>query len=263
MAEVGACKRKPSWIDEDALHGPKVSGGKEVAKGGGKKKKNKGRGPWPLRNRAPTLARVHHTIHGYPYLMSGARGESSEALLGENRPKTSTGLEYAQLRASSRDLPQPPKPAPVSNGEWRIVRPSVTMGYVYGTSPILIHGPKAGVLPVISPSRKVSLTIPRSIQPYIVSRASEPPPSPTRKPAPPPSPRKQRSNSTAPTSPSTQHPSPHTTTTTTAAAPAARRHPTSPPNSLSTKPAKEAKPAPAQQQPPKTTTTTTTTSRSR
>ncbi|KAH6636994.1 hypothetical protein F5144DRAFT_646743 [Chaetomium tenue] len=121
-------KWKPAWIDEDALHGPKVSGGG--------KKKNKGRGSWPLRNRTPTLPRVHHTVHGYPYLMSGARGESSEALLGESRPKTATGLEYAQLRASSRDLPQPPKPALVSNRERRAIRPSVTMGYVYGASKI-------------------------------------------------------------------------------------------------------------------------------
>ncbi|EAQ90552.1 predicted protein [Chaetomium globosum CBS 148.51] len=129
MGEVkGVGKRKPAWIDEDALHGPKVSGGG--------KKKNKGRGSWPLRNRTPTLPRVHHTVHGYPYMMSGARGESSEALLGESRPKTATGLEYAQLRASSRDLPQPPKPALVSNRERRTIRPSVTMGYVYGASKI-------------------------------------------------------------------------------------------------------------------------------
>ena len=140
MGEVG--RRKSAWIDEDALHGPKVSGGKEVVVKG-EKKKSKRRGSWPLRNRAPTLPRVHPTVHGYPYMMSGARGESSEALPGESRPKTATGLEYAQLRASSRDLPQPPKPALVLNRERRIIRPSVTMGYVYGASKI--------PTPIISP----------------------------------------------------------------------------------------------------------------
>ncbi|KAK4127766.1 hypothetical protein N657DRAFT_678325 [Parathielavia appendiculata] len=35
-------------------------------------------------------------------------------------------------------------------------------------------------MPVIPPSRKASVTLPPSIQPYLASRASEPPPSPTR-----------------------------------------------------------------------------------
>ncbi|KAK4043459.1 hypothetical protein C8A01DRAFT_12981 [Parachaetomium inaequale] len=155
MEEVrGVCRRKqPSWIDEDALHGPKVVVKGGAGGGGGKKKKNE-RGSWPLRNRAPTLPRVHHTVHGYPYLVSGGRGKSSEALLGESRLQTTTGMEYAQLRASSRDLPQPPKPALVSNRDKRVIRPSVTMGYVYGASKI----PQPIVSPPVSPVRSAPTT---------------------------------------------------------------------------------------------------------
>ncbi|KAK4239665.1 hypothetical protein C8A03DRAFT_32266 [Achaetomium macrosporum] len=135
------CKRKSSWIDEDALHGPKVSGG---GRGFTREAKRKSRGSsWPLRYRAPTLPRVHHTVHGYPYSV-GEQGEgSSEAL-----------LDYAQLRDFSRVLPVPPKPALVANRDRRVIRPSVTMGYVYGASRI----PKPVISPPVSPTRSLPTT---------------------------------------------------------------------------------------------------------
>ncbi|KAK4127765.1 hypothetical protein N657DRAFT_678324 [Parathielavia appendiculata] len=162
---VEVCKGKASWIDEDALHGPKVSGGNVevttcggggggggVVVGGFRKKKNKekDRGSWPLRNRAPTSPRLHHTIMGSPYLKSGARGESSETLLCEAwETIQAVGMEHTQLRAFSEVLPQPPKPALVANRDNGIVRPPVTMGYVYGASRI----PKPIVSPPASPVR--------------------------------------------------------------------------------------------------------------
>ncbi|KAK3308782.1 uncharacterized protein B0T15DRAFT_392346 [Chaetomium strumarium] len=136
------CKRKSSWIDEDALHGPKVSSGGD--RGFTREAKRKSRGSsWPLRNRAPTLPRVHHTVHGYPYSV-GEQGEgSSEAL-----------LDYAQLRDFSRVLPVPPKPALVAHQDRRAIRPSVTMGYVYGVPGM----PKPVISPPVSPTRSLPVT---------------------------------------------------------------------------------------------------------
>lgn len=162
MGDGRVCRRKPSWIDEDALHGPKVGAGRGLSRGvelaggaGGKRKKS--RGSWPMRNRAPTLPRLHHTIHGYPYLMSGARDGSSEALLGESQFRTTlaaTGMDYAQLRASSRILPELPKPALIANRDRRVARPSVSMGYVYGVSKI----PQPIVSSPVSPGRLTPTT---------------------------------------------------------------------------------------------------------
>lgn len=153
MEEVKVCRGKASWIDEDALHGPKISGGGGEGEG---RKKKRNRGSWPLRYRAPTLPRVHHTVHGYPYTMSGGRnGSSSEALLGDGQQKTmSGGMGYAQLRAFSGTLLEMPKPALVTNRDRRVVRPSVTMGYVYGASRI----PQPIISPPSSPIRSSPTT---------------------------------------------------------------------------------------------------------
>ncbi|KAK3684954.1 hypothetical protein B0T22DRAFT_464574 [Podospora appendiculata] len=48
-----------SWIDEDALHGPKVGRRQRESK------RKRIRESWPLMNRAPTLPGLHHTYHGY------------------------------------------------------------------------------------------------------------------------------------------------------------------------------------------------------
>ncbi|KAK3904289.1 hypothetical protein C8A05DRAFT_42598 [Staphylotrichum tortipilum] len=124
----GVERRKESWIDEDALHGPRVKAVAQPLRGRG-----------PLRNRTPTLPRLHHTIHEYPYTMGASV----------------TGMAYAQLRAfSSSALPEPPKPALVANRDKRIIRPSVTMGYVYGASRI----PQPVLSPPPSPTRPSPMT---------------------------------------------------------------------------------------------------------
>ncbi|KAG7288900.1 hypothetical protein NEMBOFW57_005260 [Staphylotrichum longicolle] len=153
MEEVKVCRGKASWIDEDALDGPKISGGGGEGEG---RKRKRNRGSWPLRYRAPTLPRVHHTVHGYPYTMSSGRdGSSSKALLGDGQQKTmSGGMGYTQLRTSSGTLPEMPKPALVTNRDRRVVRPSVTMGYVYGASRI----PQPIISPPSSPIRSSPTT---------------------------------------------------------------------------------------------------------
>jgi hypothetical protein len=122
-----------------------------------RKEKKKDRGSWPLRNRVPTLPRVHHTIHGYPYLMSEARdgSASAEALLGEKQVQTTaTGMDHAQLRASSRVLPTLPKPALVVNRDRCVMRLSVSMGYVHGVSKI----PTPILSPPVGPVRSTPTT---------------------------------------------------------------------------------------------------------
>ncbi|SPQ21807.1 14c86993-a797-4164-a6a5-7306329da901 [Thermothielavioides terrestris] len=52
-------------------------------------------------------------------------------------------------------------------------------GLILAPGPVM-HGAIQTSLPAIPPSRQASVTIPRCIQPYIASRASEPPPSPTK-----------------------------------------------------------------------------------
>ena len=126
-------------------------------------KKGRKRGSWPLRQRAPTLPRLWHTVHGYPpYAMSGGRdgSPSSEALLGEMRrcslllPPTPTKMDYAQMQAFSRLLPELPRPALVADRDRRIAKPSVSMGYVYGASRI----PQPVVTPPASPVRSAPIT---------------------------------------------------------------------------------------------------------
>ncbi|KXX78920.1 hypothetical protein MMYC01_205119 [Madurella mycetomatis] len=117
-SEIKVCRRTPSWIDEDALHGPEVRRYRAVPE-----RKIMTRGSWPLRDRAPTLPRLHHTIHGYPV----AKQRISEASM-------SGGIQaepnYAQLRVFARALPEPPKPALIADKDRRIARPSVSMGHV-------------------------------------------------------------------------------------------------------------------------------------
>ncbi|GAB1314203.1 hypothetical protein MFIFM68171_04413 [Madurella fahalii] len=117
-SEIKTCRKKPSWIDEDALHGPKVSGYRAAPE-----RKTMTRGSWPSRNRAPTLPRLHHTIHGYPV----AERRVDEALMSGG---IQAGPDYGQLRTFVRVLPEPPKPALVADKDRRIVRPSVSMGHV-------------------------------------------------------------------------------------------------------------------------------------
>ena len=144
------------WVDGDGWHGPKVSGGGGDRVVGGKKGRK--RGSWPLRQRAPTLPRVWHTVHGYPpYAMSGGRdgSSSSEALLGEMKlPTTPTKMDYAQMQAFSRLLPELPRPALVADRDRRVAKPSVSMGYVYGASRI----PQPVVTPPASPVRSAPIT---------------------------------------------------------------------------------------------------------
>ncbi|KAL2257866.1 hypothetical protein VTK26DRAFT_9066 [Humicola hyalothermophila] len=90
---------------------------------GRKNKKIASRGSWSLRNRAPTLPRVHHTIHGYP---TPARWDE-EALVGG----VYTRSDYGKLRASARVMPEPPKPALIATKGGGVVRSSVSMGYIY------------------------------------------------------------------------------------------------------------------------------------
>ncbi|KAL2019651.1 hypothetical protein VTK56DRAFT_9466 [Thermocarpiscus australiensis] len=100
----------------------------------------------------PTLPRLHHTIHDYP--MDERRDE--EALLGSNP----TGPGYDQLRASSRVLPEPPKPALIVDNGRHVFRSFVGTGSAHG-----INGPKMpkpSLSPAASPARPVPKTPPRS-----------------------------------------------------------------------------------------------------
>lgn len=117
----GGRPMRPSWIDEDALPGPKVSGFQPSPPAG----KKRTRVSWPMRNTVPTLPRLHHTIHGYP--VAGRRDE--EASL---RGGVQTGPDYGQLRASARALPEPPKPALVANKDRHVAWASDSMGHVRG-----------------------------------------------------------------------------------------------------------------------------------
>ncbi|KAH8879611.1 hypothetical protein GQ53DRAFT_853512 [Thozetella sp. PMI_491] len=95
-----AHKPRPSWIDEDALHGPKVTKQEEG-------RRRSIRESWPLKNMMPTLPRL---------VGSGSSQQNAQAQK-EQEPPVASGA--ASLPAShdqlheipARNLPRPPKSA--------------------------------------------------------------------------------------------------------------------------------------------------------
>ncbi|KAK4251020.1 hypothetical protein C7999DRAFT_11127 [Corynascus novoguineensis] len=157
-AEINGASKIPqrtsSPVNADAFDGPKVNTVGEVTRKA-EKENNKNRGLWPSKYRTPTSPRVHHIVQEYPDLMSGAKDKSSEALLDDTRQyPTSIVKDYAQLQAPLGYLPQPPKPALVSNRKECVIKPWVTMGYGYGASRIL----KPIVSAPVSPARSAAAT---------------------------------------------------------------------------------------------------------
>ncbi|KAK4137491.1 hypothetical protein BT67DRAFT_111660 [Trichocladium antarcticum] len=163
---MGVCRATPSWIDEDALHGPKMGGPRPTLPVGAGRRKKK-RGSWPLRNRVPTIPRLHHTIHGYP----SERLWDEEALTGGGR---SAPDYYMQLRALSSVLPRPPVRALVVNKDRQVVRPSVRVDHAYAKKESQ-RLPRPGPSPVASPVRSLPRTPskPRGRQPSSDSTLSE------------------------------------------------------------------------------------------
>jgi len=97
LIHTGSSRKNPSWIDADALHGPEVS---PQPKGS---RRSRFRDSWPLGNRTPTIPKLHHTVHGYPY----EDRLNQDALFGIDHVRSA----YGQLRIFSRVLPEPPRPA--------------------------------------------------------------------------------------------------------------------------------------------------------
>ncbi|KAL2119290.1 hypothetical protein VTJ04DRAFT_6250 [Mycothermus thermophilus] len=175
MGKVVVDISKASWIDEDAVHGPKLGRSKTVGGGGGgRKKMTLGRGSWPLRGRSASLSRVGGRAgNGHPYLMSGARGggESTEALLLEKKqesprrlPATITQTDHLQL-GTLGGMPTPtlPKPVVIAQAPWDRraggglgVRRSASMGYGLGTS----KASQSSIIisPATSPTRSTPMT---------------------------------------------------------------------------------------------------------
>ncbi|KAK3359857.1 hypothetical protein B0T25DRAFT_564822 [Lasiosphaeria hispida] len=111
--------KNASWIDEDALHGPEVRTQRT------RSRRNRIRESWPLGNMAPTLPRIHNTIHGTSY----EDQQEQESILGNNHIHS----PYGQLRMCTALLPQPPPPAHVGNNDRQLVRKGASMPYAPGS----------------------------------------------------------------------------------------------------------------------------------
>ena len=110
-------RRNPSWIDEDALHGPEMRMNSRFSWGG------KTRDSWPMGNVAPTLPKLNQS---HPY---GRRPED-DTLFGIGHVRTA----YGQLRMYSRVLPEPPKPGMVPGLEGQQSRRASSVKAGYGLS---------------------------------------------------------------------------------------------------------------------------------
>ncbi|KAM7221126.1 hypothetical protein V8F06_003511 [Rhypophila decipiens] len=108
----GHHRRNPSWIDEDALHGPATSltclGDNNT---GGKKGKER-RDSWYALHRSPTLPMLRRSQCGGGFEQHWEELMAKDVMSGAYPPPSPDS--YTQVVMEARALPEPPKPAVVA-----------------------------------------------------------------------------------------------------------------------------------------------------
>ena len=105
-------KRKVSWIDEDALHGPTI-------------KPKMVRNSWPMKDMSPTLPDLTRAAMLQRHHMGPFQQHPAAEAMPVKRPQSQP------MYVSPRKLPQPPKAAVIVNGK---PLPRQPVGNVYSTS---------------------------------------------------------------------------------------------------------------------------------